>query len=147
MLGKMIHDPKGIEGPPKSIKGLGLLDIETTMSEHKVLQEVTAQTREGNIDVKGYEIHIGKSVGDDLNNSWLFVDRKSVSAASKDGNIQGCYIHGIFSNDSFRSQYIKGLGATPSELNFDIKVDAVLNQLSNHIEHFIDLDKLISLAE
>ena len=75
------------------------------------------------------------------------LDGKSVSAASKDGNIQGCYIHGIFSNDSFRSKYIKGLGATPSELNFNSKVDDTLNQLSNHIEHFIDLDKLISLAE
>ena len=143
----MIHDPNGIEGPPKSIECLGLLDIETTMSENKILQEVTAQTREGNIDVKGYEIHIGKSEGKDLTNSWLSVDGKSVSAATKDGNIQGCYIHGIFSNDSFRSNYIKGLGATPSELKFDAKVDITLDRLSKHIEQFIDLEKLISLAE
>lgn len=147
MLGKMIHDPKGIEGPPKSIEGLGLLNIETTMSENKILQEVTAQTREGNIDVKGYEIHIGKSEGEDLNNSWLSVDGKSVSAATTDGNIQGCYIHGIFSNDTFRSHYIKGLGATPSELKFDRKVDITLDRLSKHIEQFIDLDKLINLTE
>ena len=147
MLGKMIHDPNGIEGPPRSIEGLGLLDIETTMSENKILQEITAQTKEGNIDVKGYEIHIGKSEGKDLTNSWLSVDGKSVSAATKDGNIQGCYIHGIFSNDSFRSNYIKGLGATPSELKFDAKVDITLDQLSKHIERFIDLEQLISLAE
>ena len=37
MLGKHIHDPDGIEGEPKSIKGLGYLDVETKMGPKKNL--------------------------------------------------------------------------------------------------------------
>ena len=146
MLGKTIHDPKGIEGPPKSVKGLGLLDIETTMSDNKILQEVTAQTKQNTISVKGYEIHIGKSSGKDLINSWLTVDGKSVSAATSDGSILGCYIHGIFSNDTFRSNFIESLGATPSNFNFNEKIDSTLDLLSKHVEQHVNIDKLISLA-
>jgi adenosylcobyric acid synthase len=147
MLGKMIHDPKGIEGPPQSIKGLGLLNIETTMSEQKILKEVTATTTDGKLKVNGYEIHIGQSIGADLENSWLKVNNKSVSASSKDGKVQGCYIHGLFSNDAFRSDYIKSLGALASDINFNGTIDHTLNLLSSHIENFIDFDRLISLAE
>ena len=147
MLGKMIHDPKGIEGPPKSVKGLGLLNIETTMSNQKTLQEVTAQTKDSNLEINGYEIHIGKSKGQDLANSWIKINDKNVSAASKDGKIQGCYIHGLFSNDAFRSEYISNLGAEASNINFEDKIDETLNLLSQHIEKHINLNELINLSE
>jgi adenosylcobyric acid synthase len=147
MLGTMIHDPKGIEGPPKSISGLGLLDIETTMSEQKVLQEVTAITKKDKLMVNGYEIHIGKSVGRDLKNSWLQVNNQDVSAATKNGQIQGCYIHGIFSNDEFRASYIKKLGAKFSNVNFEAKIDETLDLLSKHVEKYINLDELIKLSK
>ena len=146
MLGKMIHDPHGIEGQPKSIPGLGLLNIETTMSKQKTLQEVTAVTTDGNLKVKGYEIHIGQSIGKDLENSWLKINNKSVSAASKDGNIKGCYLHGLFSNDAFRSNYIAALGANTSNINFEESIDNTLNSLSKHIEKYLDLDELIKLS-
>ena len=147
MLGTMIHDQKGIEGPPKSISGLGLLDIETTMSEQKVLQEVTAITKKDKLMVNGYEIHIGKSVGRDLKNSWLQVNNQDVSAATKNGQIQGCYIHGIFSNDEFRASYIKKLGAKFSNVNFEAKIDETLDLLSKHVEKYINLDELIKLSK
>ena len=38
MLGKYIHDPDGIEGVAGSVDGLGLLDIETTLTEQKTLR-------------------------------------------------------------------------------------------------------------
>ena len=31
MLGRAVHDPEGIEGPPGTAAGLGLLDVETTL--------------------------------------------------------------------------------------------------------------------
>ena len=37
MLGRKVHDPDGIEGAPRSIDGLGYLDIETTMVPKKNL--------------------------------------------------------------------------------------------------------------
>jgi adenosylcobyric acid synthase len=41
MLGHSISDPDGIEGPPRTAAGLGLLDIETVMTGDKTLREVS----------------------------------------------------------------------------------------------------------
>ena len=40
MLGRSISDPNGIEGPPRTVPGLGLLDVETVMTGDKTLREV-----------------------------------------------------------------------------------------------------------
>ena len=47
MLGRTISDPGGIEGPPGVIDGLGLLDVDTTLSDEKRLEPVTGQTSDG----------------------------------------------------------------------------------------------------
>lgn len=41
MLGRTISDPDGIEGPPRTIPGLGLLDVDTVMTGDKTLRDVT----------------------------------------------------------------------------------------------------------
>jgi adenosylcobyric acid synthase len=40
MLGRSISDPNGIEGPARTVPGLGLLDVETVMTGDKTLREV-----------------------------------------------------------------------------------------------------------
>ena len=49
MLGQSINDPEGIEGAAGRVKGLGLLQVETLMTPHKNLTEVTA--RHATLDV------------------------------------------------------------------------------------------------
>jgi adenosylcobyric acid synthase len=41
MLGASISDPEGIEGVPRTVAGLGLLDVRTVMTGDKTLREVT----------------------------------------------------------------------------------------------------------
>ncbi len=41
MLGTHIADPEGIEGPPSSAAGLGLLPVETVMKGPKTLVEIS----------------------------------------------------------------------------------------------------------
>jgi len=40
MLGRSISDPNGIEGPPRTVAGLGLLEVSTVMTGDKTLREV-----------------------------------------------------------------------------------------------------------
>src|SRR5436190_6107790 len=40
MLGRTVADPHGIEGPPSSVPGLGLLEVDTVLAGDKVLIEV-----------------------------------------------------------------------------------------------------------
>src|SRR5258708_7390004 len=63
MLGRSVADPDGLEGPPGTAPGLGLLDIETTLAPAKTLREIAATDRRSGETVRGYEMHMGRTVG------------------------------------------------------------------------------------
>jgi adenosylcobyric acid synthase len=147
MLGTEIHDPDGIEGPAGTHTGLGLLDVVTIMHPEKRLAEVSGRHCATGEVIKGYEIHIGKTEGPDCARAWLEIDGRREGAASMDGRIQGCYIHGLFSADAFRAAYLAKLGAISTTFNYDAEIDGALDDLAAHIETHLDLDQLLSLAE
>ncbi len=146
MLGRDIADPHGIEGAPCTVKGLGHLDITTVMHPEKRLALTEARHIPTGTDVQGYEIHIGKTDGPDCAHAWLEVDGAAHGAASADGRILGCYLHGLFSADSFRRAYLERLGGR-SEMTYEQSVDDTLDALADHLETHMDLDLLLSLAE
>ena len=45
--GRAVHDPDGIEGPPGTATGLGLLDVETTLAAEKRLEKVAGTSFDG----------------------------------------------------------------------------------------------------
>jgi adenosylcobyric acid synthase len=147
MLGREIADPDGIEGPATHVRGLGLLDVTTTMSAHKRLNLSNATYDATGDTVSGYEIHIGETVGPDRDNGWLTLDGRREGAASGDGRVKGCYLHGLFASDSFRASYMAGIGAPVQSLNYDAGVDATLNELALHLETHLDVAAILGLAE
>lgn len=146
MLGTVIKDPDGIEGPVGQVQGIGLLQVETTMTPKKILSEVSGIDLSTGANVAGYEIHIGHSEGPDCTRPWLEIDGMKVGAASKDGLVRGCYVHGIFSSDTFRSVFLSGLGAKTSELVFEDTIDETLDALADHIEKHLNVEKILALA-
>ena len=147
MLGREIHDPDGIEGPAGSHIGLGLLDVVTVMHPEKRLAEVQGSYLATGDQVRGYEIHIGNTTGPDCARAWLEIGERMEGAASTDGRILGCYIHGLFSADAFRAAYLTSLGAVSAAFSYDAQIDQVLDALADHIEAHMDLDLLLSLAK
>ena len=147
MLGREIADPDGIEGPVTHVRGLGLLDVTTTMSAHKRLNLSNATYDATGDTVSGYEIHIGETVGPDRDNGWLTLDGRREGAASGDGRVKGCYLHGLFASDGFRASYMAGIGAPVQSLNYDAGVDATLNELALHLETHLDVAAILGLAE
>ena len=146
MLGKELHDPDGIEGPAGSYAGLGLLDVTTIMHSEKRLAEVTGTYTVTGDKITGYEIHIGNTEGPDCTRAWLEIEGRAEGAASRNGRIQGCYIHGLFSADAFRAAYLATLGARSTMFNYDDEIDQVLDALAAHIETYMDLDQLFLMA-
>ena len=63
MIGKMIHDPQGVEGEPGSQRGLALMNFETTLEPAKQLNRVSGTLFGGDVPVDGYEIHMGITTG------------------------------------------------------------------------------------
>lgn len=146
MLGTQIIDDDGIEGPPSRVAGLGLLDVVTVMTDDKRLTETKAIDRQSGTDVHGYEIHIGRTTGPDTDRAWLDIDGRGEGAASANGLVQGCYLHGLFSADAFREAYLTSLGAAPAPQNYDASVDETLDALADHLEMHMDVDAMLAIA-
>lgn len=146
MLGRIISDPQGIEGAPGSIAGLGLLDVTTIMAPHKHLNEVSAQHLASGTKLTGYEIHIGETGGPDAARAWLEVADAKAGAQSPNGRIQGCYLHGLFASDAFRSAYLSSLGGAAEVENYTGAVEETLDALATHLDTHLDIEALIGLA-
>jgi adenosylcobyric acid synthase len=146
MLGRVVADPHGIEGPPGSAPGLGLLDVETVLTGDKALVEVEGVSVEG-APFRGYEMHIGRTEGPDCQRPLLrFADGRPDGAMSADGHIRATYVHGLFADDRQRAGWLAWLGGTGSDLKYEAEVDRVLDALAAHLARHIDLDRLLSLA-
>ncbi|SHG58189.1 adenosylcobyric acid synthase (glutamine-hydrolysing) [Cognatiyoonia sediminum] len=146
MLGKEIWDDDGIEGAPARIEGLGLLDVITEMKPEKRLALTQATYLPTGDAVEGYEIHIGKTHGPDRDNAWLSVNGQSEGASARNGQIKGCYLHGLFAADAFRSSYFKDLGFNVAQQDYREDVEQTLDALADHLEAHFDIDALLRAA-
>jgi adenosylcobyric acid synthase len=140
MLGRSIADPQGVEGPPSTVDGLGLLAVDTMLEGDKVLVEVAGEAR--GVPFKGYEMHVGRTTG--AVTPLLAIEGHDAGAVS--GRIAGCYIHGLLTDDRQRQHWLETLGSAPSSFDYESDVDATLDLLADHIEKHIDCDRLLALA-
>ncbi|MEM7642489.1 MAG: cobyric acid synthase [Pseudomonadota bacterium] len=146
MLGKTLADPDGLEGAPATVDGLGLLDVHTVMTPRKHLARVTAEDIASGLPVRGYEIHLGETTGPDTARGWLRRDGAVVGAASPDGRVRGCYLHGLFAEDAFRAAYLKRLGADITVADHAAQVEATLDALADHLAQALDMTAILRLA-
>jgi adenosylcobyric acid synthase len=146
MLGKMVHDPLGLEGHPGSSAGLAFLDVETTLVPEKTLTRVKARHVKSGTTVSGYEIHLGTTQGPDCDRPFTFIGDTPDGAQSRDGRVIGTYIHGLFSDDAFRHHFLESLGAETGALAFDAVVEDTLDELAQHLSRHLDIERLLALA-
>lgn len=146
MLGKQVDDPAGIEGEATSIAGFGHLDIQTTMAGDKTLTRVTGKHLGSDQPVEGYEIHIGKTSGPDCQTPYLEIAGESDGAQAPNGQVVGCYLHGLFNSDAYRAEFLDWIGLDASALQYEQKVDQTLDALADHLEACLDLDALLASA-
>jgi adenosylcobyric acid synthase len=147
MLGQRISDPAGIEGACGDAPGLGLLDIETVLTDKKKLTHVAGEALHYNTPFAGYEMHVGETTGPDCARPMLRLDDGRVDGAqSRDGRIAGAYVHGLFANDALRATLLRDLGAPSSTLHFEQSIDETLDALAAHCAAHLDLDALWEMA-
>lgn len=122
MLGERIEDPQYVESDLDGLDGLGLLPMRTSFLPKKATFQAQAHVQDGpgwlseakGMPLSGYEIHMGETQS---TTPWLVIDRRSDEpvhvpdgCVSADGNVWGCYLHGLFANDGFRRAWLKSLG-------------------------------------
>lgn len=120
MLGRTIADPDGVEGAPRTVDGLGLLDLTTTFTAEKVLRLH---------EPAGYEIHHGRVVG----------ERTA-------GPVTGTMVHGALEDDAHRAAYLAQALGVSSSASFAAARERRLELLGDLVEEHLDVDALLALA-
>jgi len=145
MLGTLVADPDGIEGAPGSAPGLGLLAVKTVMGHDKTLVAVEGRCLDE--DLRGYEMHMGVTSGADCARPFCTLAGKPDGAVSADGSVMGLYLHGLFAADGFRRRFLNRFAeGAASDLAYEARVEAVLDDLASHLEAHLDLDRLYDLS-
>jgi adenosylcobyric acid synthase len=146
MLGQTIADPLGMEGRKQTVAGLGLLDVVTVLTEVKRLGEVSGIELTTGMPVRGYEMHLGETTGPGLERPMLRLAGACDGCVSANGQVAGCYLHGLFASDAFRRAFLAALGAGPNASAYEHQVEATLDALADHLEHSLDLPALLAAA-
>ncbi|HSH73669.1 MAG TPA: cobyric acid synthase [Methylophilaceae bacterium] len=144
MLGQKIHDPHALEGAAGSSAGFGWLEMETTIETEKRLARVQGKMAFADASITGYEIHMGVSTGDALENPALYIDGKPEGSTSADGHIVGTYLHGIFDHPESTAAWIKWAGKDTVTENYDYTAlrEESLELLADSVEQHLDWDLL-----
>lgn len=146
MLGRTLADPEGLEGAPGNAEGLGLLDVETTLTGEKRLEPASGVTFDG-VRFTGYEMHMGVTEGPDCARGFAFLgDGSPEGAISRDRSVFGTYVHGLFADDRQRGAWLDRLGAGPAQIRYEESVDEILDSLAAHLEAHVDMDRLLTLS-
>jgi adenosylcobyric acid synthase len=160
MLGRVIRDPQHTESAADEAPGLGLLPLETVFSREKATHRAEARVLEapgwlaplaGQV-VQGYEIHMGRTLPSSQTDGrpWLKIVRRSgqlVSladgATSADGRVWGCYLHGLFANETLRRAWLAGLGWR--EVRRPGPRQAAFDRLADQVEAALDMRRLAAI--
>ncbi len=146
MLGTRVRDPDGLDGEPGEAAGLGYLEVETVMQPAKHVGQVEAVHDATGSEVRGYEIHSGSTEGPDRCRPVFRVRDRPEGARSADGLVSGTYLHGCFSSDGFRSEWIRELGGEPGGISFFASVDDAIEDLAEAVERHLDVDRILRIA-
>ncbi len=147
MLGHEVHDPNGIEGPIARTRGLGLLDVSTTIEGAKSLKAAAGFEALSKTPVQGYEMHMGETTGPGTKNPWVVLDGgRPDGCQGTDGRVFGSYLHGLFIDDTFRTHFLQPFRqGTQLRTTYDQKIETLLDDLAHHLENHLRLDLMCKL--
>ncbi|OQK16397.1 cobyric acid synthase [Methyloprofundus sedimenti] len=144
MLGCWVHDPHGVEGEAGSSPGLGLLDMQTTLTNEKQLKQLTGQLLMADARVKGYEIHAGISSGNALSNPVIRLENGEMEGSlSPDQQILGTYLHGLFDSPGAYASLLHWAGAKNSQpIDFETLREQGIELMAATVKQFMNMQLL-----
>ncbi|MBE9399643.1 cobyric acid synthase [Pontibacterium sp. N1Y112] len=153
MLGQWIHDPDAIESAAGSTAGLGLLEMETTLTGDKMLRNICGKALKTGLSVKGYEIHAGVSCGTALEQPLFQIwpvdgDSESVPEGAKnaDDTVMGSYIHGLFDESELLDYLLQwaGLGQV-EQFDYANFREQQIERLADEVEAVLPFERICKL--
>ena len=148
MLGHGVADPEGLEGPAGTTPGLGLLDLETRLIPGKQLRQVTGHLEPEGAALRGYEIHNGVTEGAALERPLVRLGDRPDGASSDDGQVMGCYVHGLFDHPDAANALLARAGLDDrAAVDYHAHREAELDRLAEMVAEHLDTQRLGRLLE
>ncbi|NKE73570.1 cobyric acid synthase [Candidatus Manganitrophus noduliformans] len=160
MLGERIEDPHQIEGNRTPVLGLGLLPIRTVLEREKVLRLVAARHLISGLELRGYEIHHGRTEAAACHPSFVQISGgigrstprgpMQLGWMNETGHVWGTYLHGLFDDDPFRRWFIdrvrerKGLPPL-KEIQATYDIEAMIQRLAEVVRKELDMPAVYDL--
>ncbi len=155
MLGRELKDPFAMESAAVSVRGLGLLDLVTTLEREKKLIRVRAHHTAG-AEIIGYEIHHGRTESSDRPCIFELSEISRLRPCelgyeSADGRVWGTYVHGVFDADGFRRFFIdrlrarKGLPPLGRTASYDL--EPAIDRLADTVRKSLRMDEIRRLLK
>ena len=159
MLGEHISDPENVEGGG-SLKGIGLLPVQTEFAAQKHRGRTTAQVlaikgpldRLTGAELEGYEIHMGKTALAPGAKPFLLLANGSTDGCVLD-NVYGTYLHGFFDTAACREAVFSALGEkkgiSPLEPAFDLPAykERQYDLLAENMRQSLDMKLIYQILE
>ena len=167
ILGTTVSDPECIESSIRELKGLGLMNLTTifegSKETHRIHGKVTEATgllsSAAGVPVSGYEIHMGRTIGEGISRPFLIEDRADVpvigngdleGALDASGSVMGTYIHGLFHNREFTTAILKELarrkGVSLPDTSSDLDLDREYDKLADWVRSSINMDLIYRVS-
>ena len=154
MLGERLEDPNGLEGEYPSLRGLGLLPVDTVFTPEKsrtrVQGEVLADAFAG-ATLDGYEIHMG--VSQVKGDHFCRLENGGYDGCWQ-GNVFGTYLHGLFDTGEMADRLMswlcarKGIDAGEFQaVPHEIYVQQQYDRLADLAGEALDVEKIYGIME
>ncbi|MCG7844761.1 MAG: cobalamin biosynthesis protein CobQ, partial [Methanomassiliicoccales archaeon] len=150
MLGRKIMDVHGLEGGScAEAEGLGLLDAVTHFDSYdKRTVQVNGELAHGGGPVRGYEIHMGRTEGENVPPLFIMApDGREEGMYDEGRKVMGTYLHGAFDLPAFRKFFLslteEGMTIGNDDRDHDAAVEGSLERLAVAVESYLDLDVLL----
>ncbi|WP_411335481.1 cobyric acid synthase [Ruminococcus gauvreauii] len=166
MLGESLSDPSSVESGG-SMKGMGLLAMDTVFEEAKTRTRVTGTFgRVGGVlqnlsgaELAGYEIHMGvstlKAGAQPMTDIEDFVERDGVKKdGAHAGNVYGTYVHGVFDKEGVARAVVTALGEKKgidtsdiTGVDFQEFKETQYDILAQALREHLDMNKIYDILE
>jgi adenosylcobyric acid synthase len=135
MLGEQILDPDRVESDAGSIRGLGLLPVETRLAREKTTRAVSARTPSG-IGFEAYEIHMGVTDSRDRQPPFATLEDGS-NEGIRGGRVVGTYLHGALENKAVLEELLGATLPGSALRTKDAQYDRMAQWFADHVDEEI----------
>lgn len=167
MMGTYVADPEGLEDSPGHVEeAFGLLPLETTLGEHKVLRRAAAEDLVLGLPLTVYEIHHGKTEttaslsspveernGGAMLRIWTLNPEGEahgwmLNRGKGHGLLWGTYGHGLFDDDVWRNAFLNDLRRRRGKKEREVCLcspENSLDRLADTLERHLDVERLCAM--